>query len=326
MTFKFNNVYVDDTSTVAGPYEKKGPLEKYFDKTYDDLYFSEDSWELAEQKLVEDSLQILLRKTKNKKDSIDLVIGGDLSNQITATTFGTNKVGVGNAYFGLYNACATSIEEIIIASSLIDSKKINNAICITSSHNMTSEKQFRNPTEYGAPKPNGATFTATGAAGILLSKDKSKIKVESATIGKIIDYDQNDPNNMGAVMSGAAAYTIAKHLEETKRKPEYYDLILTGDLGRYGYDLFKTMLKKDYGININNYIDAGAIIYNKEQEKYSGGSGPVCLPLILFNNILQNKKYKKILFIATGSLHSPTLVNQKHSIPSIAHAVELEVL
>ena len=169
MTFKFNNVYVDDTSTVAGPYEKKGPLEKYFDKTYDDLYFSEDSWELAEQKLVEDSLQILLRKTKNKKDSIDLVIGGDLSNQITATTFGTNKVGVGNAYFGLYNACATSIEEIIIASSLIDSKKINNAICITSSHNMTSEKQFRNPTEYGAPKPNGATFTATGAAGILLT-------------------------------------------------------------------------------------------------------------------------------------------------------------
>ena len=58
MTFKFNNVYVDDTSTVAGPYEKKGPLEKYFDKTYDDLYFFEDSWELAEQKLVEDSLQI----------------------------------------------------------------------------------------------------------------------------------------------------------------------------------------------------------------------------------------------------------------------------
>lgn len=332
MTFKFNNVYVDDTSTVAGPYEKKGPLEKYFDKTYDDLYFSEDSWELAEQKLVEDSLQILLRKTKNKKDSIDLVIGGDLSNQITATTFGINKVGVGNAYFGLYNACATSIEEIIIASSLIDSKRINNAICITSSHNMTSEKQFRNPTEYGAPKPNGATFTATGAAGILLSKDKSKIKVESATIGKIIDYDQNDPNNMGAVMSGAAAYTIAKHLEETKRKPEYYDLILTGDLGRYGKDILTEFLKEEYKIDISkNYNDCGTMLYNLEEQEevQAGGSGPVCSALVNYGMImdkLKKKEITKVLLVATGALFSPTTVFQGQNILSIAHAISLEVV
>ena len=332
MTFKFNNVYVDDTSTVAGPYEKKGPLEKYFDKTYDDLYFSEDSWEMAEQKLVEDSLQILLRKTKNKKDSIDLVIGGDLSNQITATTFGTNKVGVGNAYLGLYNACATSIEEIIIASSLIDSKKINNAICITSSHNMTSEKQFRNPTEYGVPKPNGATFTATGAAGILLSKDKSKIKVESATIGKIIDYDQNDPNNMGAVMSGAAAYTIAKHLEETKRKPEYYDLILTGDLGRYGKDILTEFLKEEYKIDISkNYNDCGTMLYNLEEQEevQAGGSGPVCSALVNYGMImdkLKKKEINKVLLVATGALFSPTTVFQGQNILSIAHAISLEVV
>lgn len=332
MTFKFNNVYVDDTSTVAGPYEKKGPLEKYFDKTYDDLYFSEDSWEMAEQKLVEDSLEILLRKTKNKKDSIDLVIGGDLSNQITATTFGTNKVGVGNAYLGLYNACATSIEEIIIASSLIDSKRINNAICITSSHNMTSEKQFRNPTEYGAPKPNGATFTATGAAGILLSKDKSKIKVESATIGKIIDYDQNDPNNMGAVMSGAAAYTIAKHLEETKRKPEYYDLILTGDLGRYGKDILTEFLKEEYKIDISkNYNDCGTMLYNLEEQEevQAGGSGPVCNALVNYGMImdkLKKKEINKVLLVATGALFSPTTVFQGQNILSIAHAISLEVV
>ena len=332
MTQKYENVYLLESSIVTGPYEKKGPLEKYFDKTYDDLYFSEDSWEMAEQKLVEDSLEILLRKTKNKKDSIDLVIGGDLSNQITATTFGTNKVGVGNAYLGLYNACATSIEEIIIASSLIDSKRINNAICITSSHNMTSEKQFRNPTEYGAPKPNGATFTATGAAGILLSKDKSKIKVESATIGKIIDYDQNDPNNMGAVMSGAAAYTIAKHLEETKRKPEYYDLILTGDLGRYGKDILTEFLKEEYKIDISkNYNDCGTMLYNLEEQEevQAGGSGPVCSALVNYGMImdkLKKKEINKVLLVATGALFSPTTVFQGQNILSIAHAISLEVV
>lgn len=332
MTFKFDNVYVEDTGTVAGPYEKKGPLEKYFDKTYDELYFGESSWELAEQKLVEDSLKILLRKTKKKKDDIDLVLGGDLSNQITATTFGTNKIGVGNAYFGLYNACATSVEELLIASSLIDSKKIDNAICITSSHNMTSEKQFRNPTEYGAPKPNSATFTATGAAGILLSNDKSKIKVESGTIGKIIDYAQNDPNNMGAVMSGAAAYTIHKHLEDTKRKPEYYDLILTGDLGKYGKNILTEFLKEEYKIDISkNYNDCGTMLYNldEQEEVQAGGSGPVCSALVnysLIMNKLKNKEIKKVLLVATGALFSPTTVFQGQNILSIAHAISLEVV
>ena len=190
MTFTYKNVYVKTTSTITGPYEKDGPLERYFDKSYKDLYFGTDSWEKAEQKLVEDSVKTILKKAKIQKNDIDLVIGGDLLNQITATTYGTKEIG--KSYLGVYNACATSVEEIIIASSLIDSKRIKNALCTTSSHNMTSEKQFRNPTEYGAPKPKTATFTATGAASILLTDEKTDIKVESSTIGKITDYDQTD--------------------------------------------------------------------------------------------------------------------------------------
>lgn len=330
MTFKYNNVYIKDTSTVTGPYEKDGPLEKYFDKCYKDLYFGTKSWEMAEQKLVEESMNILSKKTKIKKDEVDLVIGGDLLNQITATSYGTK--GIGKSFLGVYNACATSVEEIIIASSLIDNKRIKNAICTTSSHNMTSEKQFRNPTEYGAPKPKTATFTATGAAGILLTEEKSKIKVESSTIGKIIDYDQKDVNNMGAVMAGAAAYTIDKHLKDMKRSPEYYDLILTGDLGIYGKKILTEYLKEEYKLDISkNYNDCGVMLYdlNRQEECLAGGSGPVCSALVNYSfimNKLKNKEITKVLLVATGALFSPTFVFQGQNILSIAHAVSLEAI
>ena len=165
MTFKYNNAYIKDAATVAGPYEKKGPLRQYFDKTYDDLYFGEDSWEKAEIKLVRDSLDILLRKVSFAKNDVDLVIGGDLLNQISASTYGAN--GYGKSFIGIYGACSSSVLGMIIGSNFVDDKRVSNAIVTISSHNMSSEKQFRNPTEYGAPKPKSATFTATGSAGML---------------------------------------------------------------------------------------------------------------------------------------------------------------
>jgi len=330
MTFKYKNVYVKETSTVAGPYEKKGPLKKYYDKTYDDLYFGENSWEKAEIKLVKDSLDILIKKSGLKKDNIDLIVGGDLLNQISATTFGTN--GYGNSFLGIYGACSTSVEGMIIASSLIDSKKVNNAVVTVSSHNMSSEKQFRNPTEYGAPKPDSATFTSTGGASILLTNEKTSIKVESSTIGKIIDYDQNDQNDMGKVMAPAAIYTIKKHLEDLKRKPDYYDLILTGDLGIYGREIFKEFMMKEYKLDFSkNYNDCGVMLYDleKQQEVKAGGSGPVCSALVNYGYIydeLKKKKLKKVLLVATGALFSPTTLFQKENILSIANAISLEVV
>ncbi len=330
MTFTYKNVYIKDTATVSGPYEKDGPLGQYFDKSYDDLYFGTTSWELAEQKLVEESINILLKKLKSKKENIDLVIGGDLSNQITATTFGSKDIN--SAFLGVYDACATSAEELIIASNMIDNKNINNALCVTSSHNMVSEKQFRNPTEYGAPKPHGATFTATGAASILLTSEKTNVKIESSTIGKLIDYNQSDPNNMGAAMSGAAAYTINKHLKDLGRKPEYYDLILTGDLGKYGKNILMEFLNEEYKIDISkNYNDCGVMLYDleKQEECLAGGSGPVCSCLVNYSLIyqkLKKKEIKRVLLVPTGAMYSPTTLFQGQNILSIAHAISLEVV
>lgn len=329
MTFKYNNVYIKDTATVAGPYEKDGPLGKYYDKTYTDLYFGEKSWEQAEIKLVKDSLGILLKKTSIPKSDIDLVIGSDLLNQISASTYGAN--GFGKSFIGIYGACSGSVLGMIIGSNFIDDKRVNNAIVTISSHNMSSEKQFRNPTEYGAPKPRSATFTATGSASLLLTNKKSEVRVESATLGRIVDYEQNDPNDMGRVMAPSAIDTLKRHLDDLGRKPDYYDLILTGDLGRYGRDILKDYMATTYDMELDNYNDCGVMLYDLENQKevLAGGSGPVCSALVNFSyiyNQLKKKKLKRVLLIATGALFSPTLLYQKQNINSIAHAISLEVL
>ncbi len=330
MTFKYNNVYIKDTSTIAGPYEKKGPLKKYFDKTYNDLYFGEDSWEKAEIKLVKDSLGMIVKKIGVSKGDIDLVLGGDLLNQIAASTYGT--VGYGKGFIGVYGACSSSVLEMIIAANFINSKQINNALCVVSSHNMSSEKQFRNPTEYGAPKPQSATFTATGAASVFLTNEKNDVKIDCATLGRIIDFDENDPNDMGRVMAPAAIDVMKKHFDETGRGPDYYDLILTGDLGRYGKDIVKDYMLAEYNLNLSdNYNDCGVLLYDlfKQEEVLAGGSGPVCSALVNYGYVfdqLKSKKIKRVLLIATGALFSPTLLYQKENINSIAHAISLEVV
>lgn len=328
MTFKYNNVYVDDVSTVVGPYEKEGPLGHKFDKTYNNLYIGEKSWEQAETRLLEESIDILLNKSKKKKEEIDLILAGDLLNQICASCYGTKKFD--RPFIGLYSACTTSTEGILLASVLIDDNRIKNAIVSVSSHNMSSEKQFRNPTEYGAPKPKTATFTTTGGASILLSKKKSNIKVESATIGKICNMEQKDPNNMGAAMAVAAANTIYTHLKDTKRQIDYYDLIITGDLGIYGMAILKEYMKTEYGLELStNYNDSGTMIYDikNQTEVLAGGSGPACSPLVNYSYtipLLEKGTIKKVLIVATGALFSPTFVYQKQPILSISHAVSLE--
>ena len=330
MTFKFNDVYIKDTATSAGTYEKSGPLKIYFDKTYNDLYFDQKSWELAEIKLVKDALVMLMKKVGTNKRDIDLVVGGDLLNQITASTYGSSEVG--KSFIGIYGACSSSVLGIIVASSFLHNKYVNNAVTVISSHNMSSEKQFRNPTEYGAPKPDSATFTSTGAACCYLTNVKTDIKVECATLGKIIDFEQNNPNDMGRVMAPAAIDTLKKHFDETKRKPDYYDLIVTGDLGKYGMEIVKDYMKNVHHISLgDNYNDCGVMLYDLENQKEvkAGGSGPVCSGLVVFSYIFQmmkEKKMKRVLIVATGALFSPTLVYQKENINSIAHAISLEVV
>ena len=197
---------------------------------------------------------------------------------------------------------------------------------------MVSERQFRNPTEYGAPKPSSATFTATGAASAFLSNNKSEIKIESSTIGRVCDMQQTDPNNMGACMAVAAADTIYNHLKDLNRNVDYYDVILTGDLGYYGKEILIEYMEKEYKIDLSkNYNDCGVILYDRENQKevQAGGSGPVCSALVMYGDIvpkLRNKDLKKVLYVATGALFNSTLVFQKNNILSIAHAISLEVV
>lgn len=328
MTHQFQNVYIDSYSTVCGPYEADGPLRKNFDKIHQDLYCGEDSWEQAEVHYLEDSLKLLLKKASLEKDDIEMVISGDLMNQITASCYASLFLNA--PFLGIYSACATSVEGILVGSTFLENGTINNCITACSSHNLSSEKQFRNPTEYGAPKPKTATFTATGGASLLLTRKKTKIKVESGTVGKMVDFDQTDPLHMGAVMAPAAADTIYQHLQDLKRSPSDYDLILTGDLGLYGREILKEYMQKTYEIDLSqNYNDCGCLLYDYEKQKEvnAGGSGPVCSALVNYSTILKGLEdgtYKRVLLVATGALFSPTTVFQKDHILSIAHAVSLE--
>ena len=330
MTFKYNNVFLNNTYTIVGPYENNGPLNEYYDDYYDDLYCEAESWDQAEVKILSESMKKVLRKNKMTKENIDVVIAGDLLNQVSASCYASNELH--RPFLGVYSACASNVEALIIGSNMIEKGEVETCLCAVSSHNMSSEKQFRNPTEYGAPKPKSATFTATGGASAIISNKKSEIKIESATIGKIIDYEQKDALNMGAAMAGAAASTLKTHLEDLNRKEDYYDLILTGDLGIYGKEILKDFMKKEYKVNISkNYNDCGVMLYDlkKQKEVLAGGSGPVCSALVTYGFILEEMRkgnLKKVLIIATGALFNPIFLYQKQNILSIAHAISLEAI
>ena len=313
--FNFKDVYINDYFSIVGPLEAKSNL-KGFNLSMDDYYFGEKTFEKAEVKMQNIVLDNLLKKSKP-----DLVMGTDLINQMVITNMSLKDRNI--PYLGIYSACASSTGGIINLASLIDSKKIKEGLYITSSHNLNAEKQYRFPIEYGAPKPIRSTFTTTASIGLTLSKKPSNLKILNGTIGCVVDSYVKDVFNMGAVMARSAVDTFIRHLNLTKTTPKDYDLILTGDLGKVGEKIFKKLLE-DKNISLNNYKDSGTLIYKNNE--YSGGSGPVVLPLVFINNIIHNKKYNKILLLATGSLHSPVLVNQKNTIPAITHALTIEVI
>lgn len=327
MTFKYNNVYLNESSTIVGPYENSGPLSKYFDSHYDDFYFGCKTWEQAEIKCIKDSVNLLLKKLNMNSARINLHIGSDLLNQIVATNYASVDLKI--PLIGVYGACSSSCLSIILASNMIESKQIKNAIVTSSSHNNSAEKQFRNPIEYGGPKREYTTFTTTGCASAYLSNNKGKIKVESSTLGTVVDLGVTDVFNMGAVMAPAAAKVISDHLKDTGRSIDYYDLVLTGDLGRVGKSILKEYMKKEYNINLKKYDDSACMIFDLDnQPVYQGGSGISCLPLVTYSyilNLMKKGKLNKVLLVATGALMNTSMCNQHLSIPSIAHAVSLEV-
>lgn len=321
----FRNVFLLETANIVGKKEGKGPLQKYFDEIIEDNYFDESSFELAEIKMVKKSFDKLLLKAGIMEDQIDFMIGGDLNNQIAITNYFSKLKSI--PLIGVYAACATVVLALIIAGSFEDNSYFENTVVFTSSHNSTSERQFRFPTEYGGQSPNSLTYTTTGAASFLVSRKHSRIRITRATLGEVIDSTTKDGKDMGRAMAPAAVDTLLHHFEDFNIDQEEYDLIVTGDLSKYGSLIF-TKLLEEQNIILKNYKDSGSEIFSEDQLKYfAGGSGSSCIAIYLSSivyELLRNKTYKKVLIIATGALLNPIMVSQKQTIPCIAHAIAFE--
>ena len=320
-----NKPVIIGASTIGGPKESSGNLGKYIDVKLNDDTFNEKTFEKAETKMLLTTFENAIKKAKIKEKDLDLIVAGDLLNQIISATFASRNFNTG--FLGVYNACASFTESLIIASTFIDGGYLNNVLCGTSSHFSTAERQYRYPLELGSVRPPQSQWTVTGAGACVLSSNGVGPKIISATIGNIVDYGVTDANNMGAAMAPAAAETIITHFKDMKLSPDYYDLIVTGDLGALGSRIVKSLLwEKGYDSEVE-HVDCGELIYNINEFEYQGGSGAGCISLVFCSylmNKLLNKEYKRILLVATGALLSSLSTQQGESIPSIAHLVAIE--
>ena len=321
----FDNVYLNETATIVGPKEYMGPLRYYYDQYYNNLDCNEDSWEKAEMRLQTDAINLAMEKLKLNDNDISVIFSGDLNNQIAVSSYVMRKFDI--CHIGMYGACSTSVLSLINGSVFVDGGIKGYVGCLTSSHNSTSERQFRYPTEYGGQKPDSLTSTTTGAGIGLISNKKSFVKVTSATIGKVTDVNLKDPLDLGRTMAPAAAFTLKEHLEDLNIDSDYYDLILTGDLSKYGSQIFLKCLK-EIGINLTNHNDCGLLVYDiNNQDVFAGGSGCACCAIVMYSYVYKKmlkKELNRVLLIATGALMNPVMTSQKESIPSIAHAISLE--
>ena len=318
------------TGVSGGPFEGNGNLADDFDILHEDLWMGKESYEQAHRLLIEEAAEVAVQKSGLAKEQLQFFLAGDLINQITPTSFAARTLQL--PYMGLFGACSTSMEGLALASFLINYQGADYILTGASSHNAAVEKQFRYPTEYGGQKPPSAQWTVTGAGVAILSKNTpgSTLPVTtSATIGKVIDMGIADPFNMGGAMAPAAVDTISAHLNDMQRSAAYYDLIVTGDLGRVGHETAFDLLNKN-GITLSKeqFKDCGLLIYKEDQPVHSGGSGAGCSATVLYGHLLNQMKqgvFKKILLVATGALLSPLTFQQQETIPCIAHAVSIEM-
>ncbi len=317
-------VYVKNAASVVGPREKAGPLGKYFEE-WEDEDFGEDTWEKGESRFVGAALTSLLTKENVSSDAIDCVLSGDLENQCTASSCGLKNSNI--PYFGVFGACSTMGESLALGSLLVDGGGFHNVICMTSSNFCAAEKQFRFPMELGGQKPPTAQCTVTGAGAILLTDTVCKTRVTHVTPGMIENYQIKDANNMGAAMAPACASTVKAHFTDTGRTAADYDLIVTGDLGILGSTLFREIMDI-HGYPVSNHKDCGELIFDPHtQDTFSGGSGCGCSAVVLASYILREMnqgRWNRVLFVATGALMSPVSVKQGDPILGIAHGVVLE--
>lgn len=321
---KFNNVYIKAFASCVGKNEGEGPLSDCFDLKENDMRFGEDSWEMAESELSRRCIEILLTKSGMKGEDISLVTGGDLLNQCIASAFAISGSDI--PYLGLYGACSTCAEGLIVGSCMAE-KTGNRVISFASSHFCSAEKQYRFPLEYGGQRTPTSQSTVTGCGAFLLS-DSGKIKVTEGMIGRIKDGNITDANNMGAAMAPAAADTLMRYFNESGTSPCDYDVIATGDLGMEGFELAKQLMMTSGVVMGDGFTDCGLMIYDiKNQDMHSGGSGCGCSASVTaghFCRLLENGDINKMLLVGTGALLSKVSAFQGKTIPAVAHLVRLE--
>jgi len=324
------DVYVRCTATVVGKKEADGPLGEMFDVAVEDDMFGKKSWEEAESHIQEMAVDKLLIKSGMAASDIDYIYAGDLLGQLIATSFGLMRYEI--PMFGLYGACSTMGEALSLGAMCVNAGYAQNVIAIASSHFASAEKQFRYPLEYGNQRPVASTWTVTGAGAYIVGDkplDKKKcVLIKGITTGKIVDYGVKDSMNMGAAMAPAACDVIYHNLLDFERKPEDYDKIITGDLGKVGKEILIKLLREK-GIDIAEiHTDCGIEIFDcEEQGTQSGGSGCGCSAVTLSAHFLKQVEkgaLKRILFVPTGALLSTVSFNEGQSVPGIAHAIVIE--
>lgn len=316
---------IEGYAAIGGKMEREGPLGNEFDLTNEDTTFGETTWEKAESRMQKTALERAMTKAKVTPKEVDMVFAGDLLNQCVSSTYGLRDLGI--PFLGLYGACSTMAESLAMASLFLEGGLADRAAAVTSSHFCSAERQFRFPLEYGGQRTPTAQWTATASGAVIVGKKKQSPFIRHVTIGQIADLGITDAANMGAAMAPAAAGTIAAFFRETKTHPEQYDRIFTGDLGMVGRDLLLELLEREKLSISVQHNDCGLMIYDRNtQDVHAGGSGCGCSASVLCAHILpriQSGEWKNVLFVATGALMSPTLLQQGESIPGIAHLVHI---
>ncbi len=322
-------VYIVNSASIVGTKEGQGPLGHLFDRVGSDDLFDCNTWEEAESTLQKEAVYMALKKAGKEPEEIQFLFAGDLLGQSIATSFGLKQFEI--PLLGVYGACSTCGESMLLGSMAVSGGFADHVVCVTSSHFASAEKEFRFPLEYGNQRPLSATWTVTGSGAFVLSGKHSKgdrAKVTGMTVGIVTDFGLKDSMNMGACMAPAAASTIARHFQDFNRKPMDYDRIITGDLGTVGQTVLLDLLReKGYDIS-DVHMDCGIEIYDaQKQDTHAGGSGCGCSAVTLSAYILkqiEEKYWKKVLFVPTGALLSKTSYNEGQSVPGVAHALVIE--
>ena len=318
-----NPVFIRAYAAVGGKKEGEGPLGELFDYIDRSDRFGKNTWEQSEAESQAIALNLALNKQGSSQEELDAVLAGDLINQCSSSSYGL--MNFGTPFLGIFGACSTCAEGLLLSSFLIESGHFNSVGAVSSSHFCSAERQFRAPVEYGGQRAPTSQWTVTGAGAFLLDCRVGRIRIGEALAGRIVDAGMNDPANMGAAMAPAAFDSINAYFSESEKSPEDFDLILTGDLGREGHSIIEDLSIRS-GLHLKNCADCGMMIYGEEQDVHAGGSGCGCSATVLAAKILpkmEKGEYKNVLFAATGALMSADAVKQGLCIPGIAHLVTL---